>query len=474
VIRPFQVGQTEHKAAIVYVDGLADKNMVSEHILKPAMSCHLQVGRTPLSPRACKEKLLYSSISVGEISEVLTIEECIQKMMSGSTCLFIDGIEEIVVLGTPGWEARSIDEPVTEAVVRGPREGFVETLRSNTALLRRQIKDPNLAMISFTLGTRSQKDSVLLYIKGLTDPDLVDEIKERMEQIQIDTVLESGYIEQLIEGNPMTPFPQLQSTERPDKVISALMEGRVAILLDGTPFALIAPVTFSMLLQSPEDYFDRWIIGSLIRLLRYISAFFALFLPSLYVALISYHQGLIPTKLMISIAGTREGVPFSSIIEALMMEMTLEILREAGVRLPKPVGQAVGIVGGLVIGQAAVEAGIVSPSMVIVVALTAISSFAMPQYVVGQAIRVLRFPMMLFAAFFGLYGVVMFFIIICAHLVKLQSFGVNYLNPFVPYHINDWKDLLVRFPLRMMKKRPAMLKTNNTNRLNVSSLIKKR
>ncbi len=239
------------------------------------------------------------------------------------------------------------------------------------------------------------------------------------------------------------------------------MEGRVAILLDGTPFALIVPVTLSMMLQSPEDYYERWIPGTFIRMLRYLAAILALFTPSLYIAFISFHSGLIPTKLAISIIGTRSGVPFPALIEALFMEIAIEILREAGLRLPKPIGPAMGIVGGLIIGEAAVQAGIVSPVLVIVVALTAISSFSIPQYSAGITLRILRFPAMLCAATFGLYGVILFFLLMASHLVKLKSFGMPYLSPAVPYRLSEWKDLMVRMPLMMMKRRPKMMHTKN-------------
>ncbi len=293
-----------------------------------------------------------------------------------------------------------------------------------------------------------KKELVVAFINDLASTELVDEIKNRIQKIDIDSVLESGYIEQLIEDNYLSPFPQIQNTERPDRVISALMEGRVAILLDGTPFVLIAPVTFSMLLQSPEDYYERWLPGTLLRLLRFMTAFVSLFAPALYISFISFHPGLIPTKLAISIIGSREGVPFPALIEALIMEVAIEVLREAGLRLPKPIGPAMGIVGGLIIGQAAVEAGIVSPIMVIVVAVTAISSFTIPQYSVGITLRILRFVAMFCAAIFGLYGVILFFLLLCSHLVKLKSFGVPYTSPAVPYRFSDWKDFMVRMPLK--------------------------
>lgn len=281
---------------------------------------------------------------------------------------------------------------------------------------------------------------------------MVEEVRERIKKINIDDVPESGYVEQLIEDNYLSPFPQVQNTERPDRVYSALMEGRVAILLDGTPFALIVPVSLSMMLHSPEDYYDRWIPSFLIRLLRYFAAIISLFGPSLYISFVSFHQGLIPTKLALSIMGTREGVPFPAIIEALIMEVSIEILREGGLRLPRPIGPAMGIVGGLVIGEAAVQAGIISPIMVIVVALTAISSFAVPQYSAGISFRMLRFVAMFFAAVYGLYGVVLFFLFLCSHLVRLKSFGVPFITPVVPYRVSDWKDLMIRMPLVKMRR----------------------
>lgn len=240
--------------------------------------------------------------------------------------------------------------------------------------------------------------------------------------------------------------------------MAALLEGRVAILLDGTPFALIMPVTFGMLLQSPEDYYDRWMVGSMLRLLRFFALAVSLFAPALYISFLSFQSGLIPTKLAISIISSRQGVPFPVLIESLIMEVSIEILREAGLRLPKPIGPAMGIVGGLIIGQAAVEAGIVSPILVIVVSVTAISSFSIPMYSVGISIRLLRFVAMFFAASLGLYGVIMFFLLLSAHLIKLKSFGVPYLNLAVPYRINDWKDFVFRMPLQFLTGRPTLFK----------------
>jgi spore germination protein len=401
------------------------------------------------------------ALPINQVKEVDDLGDAINEVFKGKSALLFDAAPTILILETYKSKTRNIEEPVTEAMVRGPRSGFTESLLDNTTLLRQGLMTPELTFIPYEVGTKTKRKLVLAYMEGIANAELVNEAKRRIEQIHIDQVLESGYIEQLIEDNPYSPFPQVQSTERPDRVIAALNEGRVAILLDGTPFALIVPVTFAMLLQSPEDYYERWIPTSLLRLMRYVSAFVSLFLPSIYIAFISFHQGLIPTKLAISIAGTREGVPFPSIIEALIMEISIEVLREAGLRLPRTVGQTVGLVGGLVVGETAVRAGIVSPIMVSVVGLTAISSFAIPQYSAGISLRLLRFVSMFCAAVLGIYGVLLFFLGVCIHLVKLESFGVPYIAPAVPYRLRDWKDFILRFPLRTMKLRPKMMNTQD-------------
>ncbi|TXK77358.1 spore germination protein [Paenibacillus sp. N3.4] len=465
IFRTFRITSYQWKVAVVCLDGLVDKAALNEQVIKPLMLAKdFPDPNSEVTEEQIKNAIADSVIWIAEINEVPCLNDCVLQIMEGNTALFIDGVTDVIILGTAEWNGRAIEEPLSEATVRGSREGFVENIRNNTALIRRRIKDPNFSMINYKIGRRSKTNVSLMYIKGLTNEELLLKVKSRIERIDIDEIPESGYIEQLIEDSYLSPFPQMQNTERPDRVASALLEGRVALLIDGTPFALIIPVTFSMLLTSSEDYYERWLPSSLIRILRYGAAFIALFLPALYIALISYNHGLIPTKFVISIAAGREGVPFPSIIEALIMEITLEILREAGLRLPKPIGQTVGIVGGLVIGQAAVQAAIVSPIMVIVVALTAISSFALPQYAGGIAIRMLRFAMMLAAAVLGLYGMMLLLIVMTVHLVKLKSFGVDYMEPIVPIKINNWKDLLMRMPLNMMKRRPEMNKPQDRTR----------
>ncbi|MFC7443118.1 spore germination protein [Laceyella putida] len=474
--REFYLRDTDIRAALVYLDGLTDLDFLNENVMKPLMlnfspAVHaLETENRPDVMDLVKDRYL----TVNGVKRVATSTEVVTHVFRGNTALFIDGVAEALVIEAKQKKARNIEEPLTEALVRGPRLGFNENLQDNLAILRQLVGNPDLKILPYQVGRRTKKELAIVYFEGIANDELVQEVQNRIARIDIDDVPETGYIELLIQDNYLTPFPQLQNTERPDRLIAALMEGRVGILLDGTPFTLIAPVTFAMFLQSPEDYYQRWIPGSLIRLLRYFSAFVSLYLPSIYISFVSFHQGLIPTTLAISIAATREGVPFPSIIESLIMEIAIEILREAGLRLPRPVGQTVGLVGGLVIGEAAVQAGIVSPIMVMVVSLTAISSFAIPEYAGGISLRLLRFGAMVCAAVLGLFGVIFFFLIILIHLVKLKSFGVPYIAPAAPIRWSDWKDFLIRLPQGISDKRPQMLFPKDQVRMRQTSPTKRK
>lgn len=448
VFRTFLIsGQT--KAVLVYVEGLSNIEEIDDHVLAPLMSETEGRGRSP-------REMLEKKIHISKMKEVRTFADCIENISIGHPMLFVQQEACGLALGVAKWEKRSIEEPQAESVVRGPREGFVETLGVNTSLLRRKIKSPALKMQSMKIGRYTDTCVVVAYIEGLADQTLIEEVKNRLQRIDIGSVLESGYIEELIEDNPYSPFPQLINTERPDAAAANLLEGRVVILVDGTPFVLIAPISFFSLLQSPEDYYQRYLISSVIRLLRFAFMLFSLVLPSLYVAVLTYHQEMVPTALLISAASSRETVPFPALVEALMMEITFEALREAGVRLPKQVGAAVSIVGALVIGQAAVQAGLVSAPMVIVVAITGVSSFMVPHYTQGIALRMLRFPIMFLAGSLGLLGIMLGGIAIVVHLCTLRSFGVPYLQPIAPMKASELKDALIRAPWWMMDTRPHL------------------
>ncbi len=467
VYREFRVGSKQQfNFALIFVDGLIDRNMVNEEVLKSLM---LETRHANMNPGIFLKNIFnlvqHSAVTTGEVKEEEYLDKAMVSLLSGDSLLLADGYSKVLVIGSKGWPNRGVQEPLTEAVIRGSRDGFGETLRINTALLRRRLRDPNLKIKQIRIGVRSKTDIAVAYMDNIADKKVLEEVEKKLKNISIDGVLESGYIESFIENSWFSPFPQIQNTERPDRVAAALLEGRVAIMTDNTPFVLLAPATLNILFQSSEDYYERWIIASFIRLLRYAAALTSLVLPAIYIAITSYHPGLIPTDLALYIAGTRTGVPFPAFIEAIVMEITLELLREAGIRLPGPIGQTIGIVGGLVIGQSAVQAGLVSPIMVIVVAITAIASFAVSSYSLGVAFRILRFFMILFSAVFGLYGLMLALLIILVHLCSLKSFGIPYLSPLVGNTYYELEDSFIRIPLIAMHRRPKTLSGANSIRI---------
>ncbi|MCM3626664.1 spore germination protein [Paenibacillus glycanilyticus] len=454
IIRELAVGDSEVRAALVFVKGMQEDQLLKIQIMQMLLE----------APFGQSISNLIDRIPTNSAHTTSSMDEFTQSILFGYMALIIDGHSEGLLINPPCGPSRDITEPLSESLLRGSRVGFTEELNMNTAMIRKQGLTGNLQIRSYRVGDTIQKELAIVYLNDIVNPDLLKEVHARIESIKIDFAAESGSIEQLIEDNYLSPFQQAQNTERPDRVIAALLEGKIAILLDGTPFALIVPVTFSMLLQSPEDYFERWLPGTLLRMLRFLAAFIAVMAPSLYISFISFHPGLIPTELALTIIETRQGVPFPALIEVMILEISIEILREAGIRLPKPIGPAMGIVGGLVIGEAAVQAGIVSPFLVIVVAVTAISSFSIPVYSAGITLRMLRFVAMLFAAILGMYGTILFFLLVCCHLSKLKSFGVPYLTPITPYRLSDWKDFFVRMPIFLMNRRPKLMKTKQNKR----------
>ncbi|WP_208591390.1 spore germination protein [Gracilibacillus suaedae] len=460
VIRKFNVRGSKHWCATVYIDGLADGKYVRDHIIDN-LQLETEGKQIPDDKQQLFDELNKNFLSSSSLQIGYTLDDVSNGILNGSTVIYLDGIDKVFIIKTQGWEKRDIKEPVTESLIRGPRDGFVEDLRTNMVLMRRYIHDPNLRFKTYQIGRRSKKSLVVAYIADVIHPDILKEITRRLESIDTDDAPESGFIEQWIEDNYLSPFPQIMNTERPDKASAALLQGKVVIILDGSPFVLIAPSTLGSAMQSPEDYYERWTIGTLLRILRYLGAFIAIFLPSLYIALVAFHPGMIPTNLAFSIAASREGVPFTPLIEALLMAVTMELLREAGARLPKTIGQTIGIVGGLVIGDAAVQAGIVSPIMVIVVALNAIASFALPAYSLAIAFRIILFGFIFLAGTFGLYGIIIGYIMVNIHIVNLKSIGVPYTTPFAPTFFKDWEDLIFRKPVPQLTKRPEYMETKD-------------
>lgn len=472
IYRSFNVGEEQgFKYLLVCIDGLSDKKLIDNSVLESLMLDARMVRPDVESIKSRLFELTKSgTLATTELKEEDDLNKVVLSILSADTALFIDGYDRAIVLGTKAWPAREPQEPKSEGVVRGPSDGFVETLRFNTALVRRRIRDPRLKVKQKQIGVRSQTDIAIMYIDDIVNKDILKQVFDRLEEIDIDGIIESGYVEQLIEDNLFSPFPQVQSTERPDAAAAAILEGRVVIIVDNSPYVLIVPGVLLSMLHSAEDYYQRWVVASFVRITRILAAILSVMLPALYIAITSYNPDIIPYRFALSIAGSREGVPFPAFIEAAIMELSLELLREAGVRLPDPIGGTIGIVGGIVIGQAAVSAKIVSPIMVIIVSITAISSFTIPNFGLNTGFRLIRFLLMIFAAIMGLYGLMLGLIAVLIHLVNLKSFGVPYLAPLASMSARDFKDSVVRYPIRTFIYRPEFLQVNNKKRMRPKGL----
>ncbi|OJU16826.1 MAG: spore germination protein, partial [Clostridiales bacterium 43-6] len=403
IFREFTFGfANKFRAVIVYIEGLTDRASINSDIMKPLMyDSNLQ--DPSLYTTDCYAKIKTAMLSVANVEELTSVRKLADHCLCGYAALLIDGFNQAFMINCQGWEKRAIETPPTESVIRGPREGFTENFITNISLLRRKIKDPALTVEAMKIGEKTGTTVALVYIKGLTNVELIKDLRKRLKKIKTDSILESGYIEQFIEDSPFSLFSTIANTEKPDIAAAKILEGRAAIIVDGTPFVLTAPMLFIESFQSAEDYYVRPVFATLLRIIRIISFFISVLSPAIYVALSSFHQELIPTALLFTVAASREGVPFPSFIEAAIMVLTFEILREAGVRLPRAIGQAVSIVGALVIGQAAVSAGLVGAPMIIVVAITAVAGFVVPNQ--NDSGAVLRIILLILSAIIGLFGI---------------------------------------------------------------------
>lgn len=451
------------KIHIVYIDGLSDHAMIEEVIIKP-----LTYEWRGTSAKNIWESILYREAQTADIKKEKSFDAAIASVMKGDTAVFVDGYNEALIISSKKLPLRSISENDSEAGLRGPRDTFNEGFRQSTALIRRRIRDPKLKCEQGSIGQRSRTDYALMYLDDVADPSLVRTIRERIDAYDIDAVFDSGMAEHLMEENWKSPFPSFQATTRPDKVAAGIVEGRVAIVFDNSPEVIVAPSNFNMLLQASDDYYNRWAVGTFARVLRYIAAFLSITLPGFYIAVTVYHSEMIPTKLLYAIASARSVVTFPVVVEVLIMEFLFELLREAGIRLPGPLGNTIGVVGGLIVGQSAVEAGIVSTIVVIVVALTAIASFAIPNEEFASVFRLLKFFIILTSSIYGLYGFILGLLVIAIHLSGLTSFGVPYMMPAVAGTMEDdngKKDFVWRAPIKNMTKRPVWAQAKSRVRL---------
>lgn len=435
---------------LVYLQVLVDSIYLDEGLLKPLMQ-NERVKYENASQLI--ERMEHELVSIAQTKIINNMKEIVMHIVKGDVVLLVESSKQAIATSVKAQLHRALKEPDTEALIRGPRLGFIEDININMALIRQRIRTPQLKMEQVMLGTFTNTEVVITYIENIAPQKVISEVKERILQINMDSVLESGYVEEMIRDAPYSPFPVIQMTERPDSVSASLLEGKVAILINGTPMALIVPVTFWHGFQTVEDYYMNYIFATVIRWLRYLFGLLSLTLPSLFIAVTTFHQEMIPINLTLSLAAARETVPFPTLVETLIMEITFEALREAGIRLPRAVGQTISIVGALVLGQAAVQAGLVSAPIIIIVSLTGIASFLIPNNNMSQAIRILRFPLMILAGTFGLYGVSAALIAVLIHLVNLRSFGVYYMTPLAPLNLSGLWDVLGRAPWWILHKR---------------------
>lgn len=477
-VRKIQIGGASPvQAAAVHISGLSDTTAVNEFVVGSLLENTDGLPADGDNSGDDSEKdsrdnsrddsredlpslILSRALTIGEADVKEDWNDIMLSVLSGDTAILIDGYTVAIMCETRGGEWRSVAEPTSQVVVRGPKDGFVESIGTNISLIRRRIKSPKLRLEYMKIGSETQTHIGMMYMKEIASEDLVREARQRLEKIVIDEVLESGFIEELIQDKTLTPFPTIYNTERPDVAVANLLEGRVVIIIDGTPFVLVLPAVFTQYFQSAEDYSQRYDIAILMRIVRYISFIVLILGPSVYIALTTYHYEMIPTTLLINLLSQRENVPFPAFVEALVMEGAFEILREAGVRMPRAIGQTVSVVGALILGSAVVEAGIITPIMVIVVALTGIASFAIPAYNMAIAGRIIRFGFLLLAGVFGFYGITLGLIVLVAHMNSLRSFGVPFLSPMVPVSFKGQKDTILRLPLWMMgpKQSPKQMR----------------
>ena len=460
VIRPIKLGlHPKVNTAVVYINGMIDSQTVNDFLIESMINNPLS-QKQPVQQEVI-DMIAEDVVALGGIKKVSDWDGLFTDLMSGNTIILIEGTGEALSASTQGGPRRSIQEPTTDVSIRGSKEGFTESIGTNIAMVRRIVNSPDLWTESMKIGRMTKTDVSIMYINGIARKEIIEEVRKRLKRIDIDGVLESGSIEQLIEDQTNTTFPTVHHKERPDGIAGNLLEGRIAIFVNGTPFVLLVPALFIDFFQSVEDYYERFDIATAIRFLRTIIFFISLVGPAIYIAATTFHQEMIPTKLAIIIAAQRESVPFPAFVDALIMEITFEILREAGIRMPKAMGSTISIVGALVIGQAAVQAGIVSPAMVIVVSITAIASFATPSYAVAISARLVRFVYMISAATFGFYGIILAFIVLIIHLCSLRSFGVPYMSPIAPFIKDEVGDTIFRRPLWAYKKRPKLISGPN-------------
>ncbi|HOO12518.1 MAG TPA: spore germination protein [Bacillota bacterium] len=460
IFREFKVKiGTFHRVTAVFINGLVDKAAIHNTVIYPLMQYSGEGDEKGDVIDYIMKKVVPSDLVV----KGQTYGQVVDGILEGKTAIFVGNSRQALLIDTSGWRTRNVEQPVSEKTVKGPQAAFNEDFMTNISLIRRSLPSHNLMNEIVYIGSEQKNTCSVIYLKNIANPSLVKEVKRRLNSIKTDYLPDGGGLEQLIEDHPYMLVPQVINTERPDMVVSSLLQGKVAIVLSNSPNVLIVPVTFWEFIQSPEDRYLRSGFGTLLVMLRYLALTTTLFLPAFYIAIINFHQEMIPTDLLFSFAGARERVPFPTIVEVLIMEVSFELIREAGIRIPGLIGPTLGIIGALILGQAAVAAIIVSPVVIIIVALTGIGSFALPNYSFSFAARTARFINILLASVLGLFGIAFSVFIALAALSGMRSFGVPYLAPVAP-PTKSAKSAVTSFPLWNEERTPDYLNTIKTER----------
>ncbi|EFM12455.1 GerA spore germination protein [Paenibacillus curdlanolyticus YK9] len=447
IAKSLMIGGAEIR--LFYFDTLIDYSLVQEYILQPLL----------LRPNDAIQDV----VSILDYTETDRLEDAGQAIMFGKAILLRKGENKLYLLGVDLKKERSINIPTNERVLRGPNEAFIENLDTNLNLMRKLISSKDFIVRTYTIGRLSQTKVAVMYIKSIANMAIIEELHKRLSSIDIDYVEAPGFIDELIREKKYSLFPQLLFTERPDRARSYLMEGKAVISTAGSPDAIILPVTFWSFFQSPDDYHSSWFLGTAFRFLRICCFFITIGLPAFYVSVNAFNPQLLPINFVNTLQSSVTNVTFPPVFEALSMILMLEILREATIRLASPIGQTIGVVGGIVIGTVVVQSNLVSNTMVIVAALTGLASFIMPSYEMSSAVRLLSYPALILSSLFGLLGLVFFFMVICIHLCQMNTMGIPYYSP--PFSLNDAKDTLFRAPIWSMRKRPGETAPSNHTRL---------
>ena len=464
IIKEFQITlkNVSSDAFIIFYDGMVDRKTVNDSILQPLMILSTFEAQTVVGDAI--EQVLKRLLPHNQISESQDYRKVIEQINSGDLALFIDKVDTAVIADVKGWEHRMVGRPNTELVIRGPQEGFNEVLRVNTALVRTIMRDESFIVENLKIGDRGKTNCAVMYVKDVANGVLVEEVKRRIQDIKVDYIIGSGELEQFIEDNSYALAPQVIATERPDRVAELLADGKVAVMMQGSPFALVVPATIFDMIHSAEDSFTRFPFTNLARAVRILGGFFALLLPGLYIAITNFHQEMLPTDLLLAIDVARQNVPFPTFIEVLILEVSFEMIREAGIRIPGPIGPTLGIIGALILGQAAVAANIVSPILIIIVAITGIGSFTIPNYSFALALRLNRFIYIFLGATMGLLGITAGIYVHGLFLCNTKSFGVPIFSPFAPQTEGGPTNELYMPPRWKQEERPSYLNTKSNKK----------